>query len=71
MSTLYGFFLAMLLFPDVQKKAQAEIDSVVGSDRLPSLQDREYLPYTNAVVKEILRWNKTVGLGAVSILSPY
>jgi hypothetical protein len=47
----------MTLFPDVQKKAQAEIDAVVGSDRFPSFTDRDSLPYTEALVKEVLRWN--------------
>ncbi|KAF9522935.1 cytochrome P450 [Crepidotus variabilis] len=53
----YGFFLAMVLFPEVQKKAQAEIDAVVGNDRLPSFADIPHLPYVNAVATEILRWN--------------
>ncbi|KAG1781057.1 cytochrome P450 [Suillus placidus] len=56
-SAIYSFFLAMTLFPDVQKKAQAEIDAVVGPDRLPSFADRDSLPYIEALVKEVLRWN--------------
>ncbi|KAG1749707.1 cytochrome P450 [Suillus paluster] len=59
-SATYSFFLAMTLYPDVQKKAQAEIDAVVGPDRLPSFADRESLPYTEALVKEVLRWNAVV-----------
>ncbi|KAK2037953.1 cytochrome P450 [Colletotrichum somersetense] len=55
-STISSFVLAMLMFPDVQKKAQMEIDSVVGSDRLPSFDDQPRLPYINALVKESLRW---------------
>ncbi|KAG1869565.1 cytochrome P450 [Suillus subluteus] len=51
------FFLAMTLFPDVQKKAQAEIDAVVGPDGLPSFADRDSLPYTEALVKEVFRWS--------------
>ena len=54
--SLTTFTLAMLLFPEVQAKAQKEIDSVIGSDRLPGFEDRESLPYLNAVVKETLRW---------------
>jgi cytochrome P450 len=50
----------MTNFPDVQKKAQAEIDAVVGPDRLPSFADRNSLPYTEALVKEVLRWNAVV-----------
>ncbi|KAG2106491.1 cytochrome P450 [Suillus cothurnatus] len=56
-SAIYSFFLAMTLFPDMQKKAQAEIDAVVGPDRLPSFADRGSLPYTEALVKEVHRWN--------------
>ncbi|KAF3086190.1 hypothetical protein TWF569_003568 [Orbilia oligospora] len=51
-----SFTLAMILYPEVQRKAQEEIDRVVGSDRLPGFEDRERLPYINAIIKEILRW---------------
>ncbi|KAG6855686.1 hypothetical protein H0H87_012075 [Tephrocybe sp. NHM501043] len=62
-SAEYAFFLAMTLNPEVQKKAQAEIDAVIGSDRLPTLADRPHLPYVNAVVTEILRWNSVAPTG--------
>lgn len=41
------FLLAMMQYPDVQKKAQAELDSVLGAgpDRMPTFADRERLPY--------------------------
>ncbi|KAF8874736.1 cytochrome P450 [Infundibulicybe gibba] len=61
MSSLQAFFLAMTLCPDVQQKAQAELDSVVGN-RLPDFADRDSLPYVNAVVKETLRWQNVVPL---------
>jgi len=48
---------------DVQKKAQAEVDSVVGNFRLPSFSDRPHLPYVNALVKELLRWRVALPLG--------
>ena len=47
----------MLLYPLVQKKAQNEVDSVVGQDRLPTFSDRERLPYVSALIKELFRWN--------------
>jgi cytochrome P450 len=53
---LTAFTLAMILFPHVQLKAREEIDREVGTDRLPSFDDRENLPYINALVKEVLRW---------------
>ncbi|KAG1756032.1 cytochrome P450 [Suillus lakei] len=62
-STIYSFFLAMTLFPDVQKKAQAEIDAVVGPGRLPSFADRDSLPYIEALAKEALRWHAVVPTG--------
>jgi cytochrome P450 len=59
----------MTLFPDVQKKAQAEIDAVVGTDRLPSFADRDSLPYIEALVKEALRWNVVVPIGMCLLYS--
>jgi cytochrome P450 len=55
-STILSFFLAMLVYPDVQAKAQAEIDSVVGKDRLPEFEDAPRLPYVQAVMNECYRW---------------
>ena len=46
----------MLHYPEVMKKAQAELDSVVGPARLPGFDDYEMLPYIQAVVRETLRW---------------
>ncbi|KAA1474623.1 cytochrome P450 [Dentipellis sp. KUC8613] len=63
-SAIYSFFLAMTLHPEAQRKSQAEIDAVIGNDRLPSIQDRENLPYVNAVLKEVMRWNPVAPLGA-------
>ena len=53
----------MTLYPEVQKKAQLEIDAVVGPTRLPDFHDRPLLPYIDAVVKESLRWNLVAPLG--------
>lgn len=50
----------MALFPEVQRKAQQELDTVVGKKRLPHFHDRENLPYINALVKEVLRWHPVV-----------
>lgn len=54
--TLKAFTLAMIMFPEVQRKAQEEIDRVVGIDRLPTFSDRGNLPYVNSVIKEAIRW---------------
>jgi len=63
--TLNVFFLAMTLHPAVQKKAQEEIDRVVGSQRLPTFGDRPALPYIDAIFREVLRWRPVVPLGFV------
>lgn len=57
------FFLAMTAFPKVQMKAREEIDRVVGVDRLPGFQDRDSLPYIEAIVKETLRWHPLAPIG--------
>ncbi|KAK0194555.1 cytochrome P450 [Armillaria mellea] len=54
--TLQVFLLAMIRYPEVQKKAQAYIDGVVGNERLPTLSDREAILYIDAIAKETSRW---------------
>ncbi|OJJ77731.1 hypothetical protein ASPBRDRAFT_36992 [Aspergillus brasiliensis CBS 101740] len=61
-SALSCFFMAMALNPTVQKKAQEEIDRVVGTSRLPDLSDQDSLPYINAVVQEVFRWHPVTPL---------
>ena len=53
----------MMLHPAAQRKAQAEIDSVIGTDRLPTFDDRDSLPYVEALVKEVLRWQPVTPIG--------
>ena len=48
--------LNMVLHPEVQGKAWAEIDSVVGKDRLPTFADKDKLPYVEHIVQETLRY---------------
>ncbi|TFK64025.1 cytochrome P450 [Pluteus cervinus] len=62
-AALSVFILAMRLYPDVMKKAQAEIDTVVGRDRLPTFSDRNNLPYIRAIVKEVFRWRPVGPIG--------
>lgn len=59
----------MVLNPNVQKRAQEEIDRVVGTSRLPDMSDRENLPYINAVVNEVLRWHPVTPLGVTHAAS--
>ncbi|KAK2467643.1 hypothetical protein APHAL10511_000498 [Amanita phalloides] len=60
LSAAMNFFLAMILYPEAQKKAQAEIDRVVGPNRLPDFNDQESLPYVAAITKEVLRWRLVI-----------
>jgi len=62
-TALSWWALAMIAFPEVQWKAQAEIDAVVGRDRLPTFADALRLPYVGAIIKEILRWRPPGPLG--------
>ena len=65
-AALGSAFLALVLNPAVQKRAQAEIDVVVGRGRLPDFGDYENLPYVNAVCMEVKRWHPVVPLGMYS-----
>lgn len=47
----------MSVHPDKQRKAQAEIDRIVGSERLPTFEDRSQLTYVESVIREVYRWN--------------
>ncbi|KIP02864.1 hypothetical protein PHLGIDRAFT_78465 [Phlebiopsis gigantea 11061_1 CR5-6] len=61
-SVILSTILAMILFPDVQVKAQAQIDRVVGHDRFPDFSDQPNMPYIAAICKEALRWRTGVPL---------
>ena len=52
--------LAMRVYPDVQRKAQNQVDRVIGNTRLPTLNDRASLPYVEAIVLEAFRWRPIV-----------
>ncbi|KAG8905316.1 hypothetical protein FRB99_000242 [Tulasnella sp. 403] len=60
---LKSLILALTLNPHVQTLAHAEIDRVIGSDRLPTLDDQDDLPYITAIVLETLRWNPPTATG--------
>lgn len=59
----------MTLYPDVQRKAQAEVDQIVGNSRLPLFSDESALPYVQAVLKEVLRWHPVAPLGGFSCVA--
>ncbi|UQC74937.1 cytochrome P450 [Colletotrichum lupini] len=53
----------MLTYPHVFGKAQAMIDEVVGHNRLPAFEDREKLPYVDAMIEEVMRWRPILPAG--------
>ena len=59
----------MTLHPAIQTKGQQEIDNVIGNDRLPKLANRDALPYVEAIVKEVFRWNPVLPIGLSSFRS--
>ncbi|KAH7884345.1 cytochrome P450 [Phlebopus sp. FC_14] len=61
-SSVQVFVLAMTMYPEVQRRAQKEIETVVGSDRLPNFKDRPNLPYVEAVLRETMRWHPVAPL---------
>ncbi|KZO99695.1 cytochrome P450 [Calocera viscosa TUFC12733] len=67
-AAIQTFLAAMVLFPAVQDKAQTELDRVIGRDRLPSIEDRDILPYCSAIVQEVLRWHPVTPLALPHVL---
>uniref|UniRef100_A0A673AAA1 Cytochrome P450, family 2, subfamily P, polypeptide 6 n=1 Tax=Sphaeramia orbicularis TaxID=375764 RepID=A0A673AAA1_9TELE len=68
-TTLLWGLLYMIYYPQIQEKVQAEIDAVIGSSRQPSLEDRENLPYTSAVIHEIQRMADILPLNVARMTS--
>ncbi|KII83911.1 hypothetical protein PLICRDRAFT_118622 [Plicaturopsis crispa FD-325 SS-3] len=62
-ATLQGVVLALVAFPEAQKKCREEIDRVVGSDRAPTHDDFPNLPYTAAFIEEVNRFRPVSPLG--------
>jgi cytochrome P450 len=55
--------LALIAYPDKQKKCQEELDAVIGHARMPTFEDMDNLPYLKATVREALRWRAVTPLG--------
>lgn len=51
------------MHPEVQKRAQRELDDVVGQERIPSFEDVDRLPYIQAIVLEVTRWHTVLPYG--------
>ncbi|KAH9917082.1 cytochrome P450 monooxygenase [Fomitopsis serialis] len=60
-------YVAIVLYPEALRKAQDEIDRVVGNDRIPDLCDRNSLPYLDCMLREVYRWHCPGPLGAYHV----
>ncbi|KAI0092442.1 CyP450 monooxygenase [Irpex rosettiformis] len=62
-SLLQTFFCTMAMSPQIRKKAQEELELVVGPERLPTFADQEDLHYLHAIFLECMRWLPVTPLG--------
>jgi cytochrome P450 len=62
-SSLRTAIKAILLHPAAMQRAQKEIDDIIGPNRLPTFEDMSQMPYVNALIKEVLRWQPLLPMG--------
>ena len=70
-SAILSALLAIVLRPDLQARAQAELDAATGRERLPTFEDRPRLPFVDALCKETQRWRPVTPLGALIAIDDY
>uniref|UniRef100_A0A0W0FD55 Cytochrome P450 n=1 Tax=Moniliophthora roreri TaxID=221103 RepID=A0A0W0FD55_MONRR len=68
-SATVTFFYLMAVNPGVQRRAQEEIDQIIGRHRFPEFEDRPLMPYIEAIYREVLRWKPPVPLGVPHCLT--
>ncbi|EED80655.1 predicted protein [Postia placenta Mad-698-R] len=69
-ASIMQWFSALIpAYPDIQLKAQAELDRVVGRDRLPTIEDEANLPFCHAIIKEVERCHNPFWLGTPHVAS--
>ena len=70
-STIEWAVLFLMINPKAQKRIQSEIDRVVGSERMPELDDLSSMPYTEATFWEVLRRSNVIALGNAHSTTEY
>ncbi|KAI8931101.1 hypothetical protein NX059_012111 [Plenodomus lindquistii] len=69
-ASIMQWFTALIpAYPEIQRKAQMELDNVVGRDRLPTVEDEANLPYCHAIIKEVERCHNPFWLGTPHVSS--
>jgi len=68
LTVITQFILALMTHPEVLSKAQKEIDTVMGTNRLPTFNDRPNLPYIDAIMSETFRWGVPIPLNPPHML---
>lgn len=63
------FIFIMTLYPEIAKKAQVELDEIVGKERLPDFKDQERLIYCQAVIREVMRWRTVIPGGLAHMVT--
>ncbi|KAG2460793.1 CP2K1 protein, partial [Polypterus senegalus] len=64
-TTLRWGLLLMMKYPEVQEKVRQEIETVIGKERNPQVNDRKHMPYTDAVLHEIQRFSNVAPMGVL------
>ncbi|KAL0566828.1 hypothetical protein V5O48_015172 [Marasmius crinis-equi] len=69
-ASIMQWFSALIpSYPEIQKKAQEEVDRVVGRNRLPTIEDEKNMPYVHAIIKEVERCHNPFWLGTPHVNS--